>query len=54
MTESLTARLPAEGSFGRWAKRVLDASPQGSAVHFVGHLSSTAYAFTKEQSCTVI
>lgn len=38
------SKLPPEGSFGRWAKRLLDASPHGSAVHFVGHLSSTAYA----------
>ena len=38
------ARLPEEGSFGRWAQRLLDPWIQKGAVRLVGHLSTTAYA----------
>ena len=38
------ANLPAEGSFGRWAKRQLSPWYEQGAVRFVGHLNFATYA----------
>lgn len=38
------ASRPAEGSFGRWARRLLEPWHERGSVRFVGHLPTTAYA----------
>ena len=48
------SKLPPEGSFGRWAKRLLDASPRFSRAFRWPSFFNRLRTFTKEQSCALL